>query len=213
MSDPRQVREVASATPGSGGLVVMAGPSGAGKSTLLKRLLAEFPRFVFAVSCTTRAPRPGEEEGREYYFIRPGEFQRRVEAGEFAEWESFFENRYGTLRSEIERLRRAGHHVVFDLDVKGALNLKGQYPEARLVFVRPPSLEILERRLRDRRSESEEQIQIRLARSREELALAPRFDHQVVNDELETSYHDLLRCLEDLLQPADHQEERNAQPA
>jgi guanylate kinase len=197
----------------TGGLVVMAGPSGVGKSTLLKRLLAAYPRFVFAVSCTTRGPRPGELDGREYYFIRPEDFQRRVDADEFAEWEAFFGNRYGTLKSEIERLRQAGHHVMFDLDVKGALNLKGQYPEALLVFVAPPSLEALERRLRNRCSESEEQIQIRLARSREELALAPRFDCTVVNDQLETSYDDLLRCLEAYLQPAESPEDRHAQPA
>ncbi len=197
----------------TGGLVVMAGPSGAGKSTLLKRLLAGHGRFAFAVSCTTRPPRAGEQEGREYYFIGPEEFEQRVQAGEFAEWEAFFAHRYGTLKAEIERLRQAGRHVVFDLDVKGALNLKGQYPEARLVFVAPPSQEELERRLRARGSESEEQVQIRLARCREELELAARFDCRVVNDRLESSYLELLRCLEAFLQPAEEGEDRRAEPA
>jgi guanylate kinase len=197
----------------NGGLVVVAGPSGSGKSTLLKRLLAEFPRFAFAVSCTTRAPRAGEQEGRDYYFLAGAEFERRVEAGEFAEWEAFFGNRYGTLKAEIERLRQAGRHVVFDLDVKGALNLKALYPEALLVFVEPPSLAVLERRLRGRGSESEEQVALRLSRSREELALAPRFDVRVVNDELETSYHELLRRLGDHLRLAEKAEEPHAQDA
>lgn len=197
----------------NGGLVVVAGPSGCGKSTLLKRLLAEFPRFAFAVSCTTRAPRAGELDGREYYFLSAEEFERRVAGGEFAEWEAFFGNRYGTLKAEIERLRRAGRHVVFDLDVKGALNLKRLYPEARLVFVEPPSLDVLERRLRGRGSESEEQVALRLARSREELALAPRFDARLVNEELETSHHELLRILGDYLQPAETAEDPHAEVA
>lgn len=178
-----------------GRLVVVAGPSGAGKSTLLKRLLAERERYAFAVSCTTRPPRPGEVEGRDYYFLADEDFQRRVEAEEFAEWEQLHARRYGTLKSEIERLRSAGRHVLFDVDVKGALALKRIYPEARLVFIAPPSLEALEARLRGRRSESEEQIRIRLERSRLELELADRFDCRVVNDELERSYLELLACL------------------
>lgn len=197
----------------TGGLVVVSGPSGTGKTTLLKRLMAEFPVFSFAVSCTTRAPRPGEMEGREYYYLTDAEFTRRVEAGEFAEWEALHAHRYGTLRAEIERLRRAGRHVLFDLDVKGGLNLKRQYPEALLVFIAPPSLAALEERLRRRHSETEEQIRIRLARSREELEQAPRFDRMVVNDDLDTSYIALRGCLENFLPAADKLEERHADPA
>jgi len=193
----------------SGRLVVVAGPSGAGKSTLLRRLLAERPRYRFAVSCTTRGPRAGEEHGREYYFLADEEFERRVAADEFAEWERLHARRYGTLKSEIARLRDAGHHVLFDVDVKGALRLKELYPEARLVFIAPPSLAALERRLRARGSESEEQIGIRLERSRLELELADRFDCRVVNDELETSYRDLLACLGE----GRNVEDADAQPA
>ena len=196
-----------------GGLVVVSGPSGTGKSTLLRRLLAETPAFVFAVSCTTRTPRTGEVEGREYYFIGAEEFERRVAAGEFAEWEALHAHRYGTLKAEIERLRRAGRHVLFDLDAKGALSLKRLYPEALLVFIAPPSLEALENRLRHRHSESEEQIRIRLQRSREELELAPLFDRRVVNDDLNASYQALRGCLEDFLPAADNPEELHAQPA
>jgi guanylate kinase len=196
-----------------GGLVVVAGPSGVGKGTLVGRLLAEHPAFAFAVSCTTRAPRPGEAEGREYYFLSEEDFARRVAADEFAEWEALHAHRYGTLKAEIERLRHAGRHVLFDLDVKGALNLKRRYPEALLVFIAPPSLEALEQRLRGRGSESEEQIRIRLERSREELALAPRFDRLVVNDDLDKSYQDLCGCLEALLPAADNLEERHAPSA
>lgn len=179
----------------NGRLVVVAGPSGAGKSTLLRRLLAERPRYAFAVSCTTRAPRAGEVEGRDYYYLEDGEFQRRIDAEEFAEWEQLHARRYGTLKAEIERLRRAGRHVLFDVDVKGALNLKRIFPDALLVFIAPPSIEALEKRLRGRGSESEEQIRIRLERSRLELELAGRFDRRVVNEDLEIGYKDLLAAL------------------
>jgi guanylate kinase len=196
-------------TAPTGRLVVVAGPSGAGKSTLLRRLLAECPRYAFAVSCTTRPPRPGEEQGREYYFLGEEEFERRVRAGEFAEWEALHARRYGTLKSEIETLRAAGRQVLFDVDVHGALRLKALYPEALLVFIAPPSLAVLEERLRARRSESEEQIAIRLERSRLELELAGRFDCRVVNDDLESSYRDLLACLGE----PSKEESVHAQPA
>jgi len=171
-----------------GSLVVVAGPSGAGKSTLLTRLLEERADFSFAVSCTTRAPRPGEVEGREYYFIKLDEFSRRVQADEFVEWEELHANRYGTLKSEIDRLRDIGRHVLLDLDVKGALSVRRSYVEALLVFIAPPSLELLEQRLRERRSDSEEQIRIRMARCAEEMDLADRFEHVVINDDLEECY-------------------------
>lgn len=213
MSQPGMNRKPAGAGRETGGLVVVAGPSGAGKSTLLKRLLKEHPVFAFAVSCTTRPPRPGEVEGRDYYFLDEAEFTRRVERGDFAEWEALHAHRYGTMKEEIERLRQAGRHVLFDVDVKGALTLKHLYPEALLVFIAPPSLAALEERLRLRRSESEEQIRIRLQRSREELALASRFDRLVVNDDLETSYHALRGCLEAFLPAANNLEERHAHHA
>jgi len=197
----------------SGALVVVAGPSGVGKSTLLKRLLREAPRFAFAVSCTTRAPRPGEEHGRDYYFLSEDAFDRHVAQGDFAEWEALHARRYGTLKAEIARLREAGRHVLFDVDVKGALNLKAQYPEALLVFIAPPTFAALEARLRGRSSETEEQILIRLHRVKEELALAPRFDRQVVNDDLETSYHALCGCLEAFLPAAETKEDGLAQTA
>lgn len=196
-----------------GALVVVAGPSGVGKSTLLKRLLREAPRFAFAVSCTMRAPRPGEQDWREYYFLSEEAFDQHVALGDFAEWEALHARRYGTLKAEIQRLRDAGRHVLFDVDVKGALNLKAQYEEALLVFIAPPSFQVLEARLRGRSSETEEQIRIRLDRVKEELALAPRFDRQVVNDELETSYHALRGCLEAFLPAAELKEDSHAQTA
>lgn len=194
-------------------ILVVAGPSGSGKSTLLKKLLADYSHFRFAVSCTTRAPRAGEEHGREYYFIDQLEFDKRVAAGDFAEWEALHANRYGTLISELARIRAEGFHPVLDVDVKGALNIQRRLPDSLLVFIAPPSLEVLEARLRRRKSESEEQIRIRLARSKEELDLAPRFDVQIVNDELEDSYHALQDCLREFLLLDGQQGDAHAQNA
>ncbi len=194
-------------------ILVVAGPSGSGKSTLLKKLLADYAHFRFAVSCTTRPPRAGEEHGREYYFIDQVEFDKRVADGDFAEWEALHANRYGTLISELDRIRAEGCHPVLDVDVKGALNIQRRLPDSLLVFIAPPSLEVLEARLRRRKSESEEQIRIRLARSKEELDLAPRFDVQIVNDELEDSYHALQDCLREFLLLDGQQGDAHAQNA
>ena len=182
-----------------GALIIVTGPSGVGKSTLLNRLLAEYDRFTFAISCTTRIARTGEVDGREYYFVQSDEFESKIEADEFIEWERLHANHYGTLKSEIERLIDSGKHVIHDIDVSGALNVREQYPEAFLIFVMPPSLDDLEKRLRKRNSDSDEQIKIRLSRSQREIDKAPLFDCQIVNDELEESYSSLLCCLEDYL--------------
>jgi guanylate kinase len=184
----------------SGALVIVAGPSGVGKSTLLNRLLDEHSNFVFAVSCTTRSPRRGELHGREYYFIQQDEFNSLVNADEFIEWENLHAQSYGTLKSEIQRLRDSGKDVVLDIDVSGALNVRRIIPEAYLVFVMPPSVEELARRLRCRNTDSEEQIAIRLSRCRQEIDQASLFDCQVVNDELEESYQSLLDCLDDYIE-------------
>ena len=169
----------------SGRLLVFAAPAGGGKSTVIGRLRAAHPDWTFSISATTRNPRPGEVDGREYYFLSREDFLRRVNAGEFLEHEEVHGEMYGTLIAPTrERLER-GETVIFDLDVKGALNLKQHFPEAMSIFLLPPSREVLRQRLVSRHTESPEVIERRLARADMELALAPRFDAQIVNDNLD----------------------------
>ena len=162
-------------------------PSGAGKTTLVRHLLAAYPeRLAFSVSATTRAPRPGEEHGRDYYFLAAEEFRRRADAGEFLEYEEVYDGQYyGTLRSEVDRVWAAGKAVVFDVEVKGATAIKAAYPDrARVVFVAPPSDEVLFARLRGRGTESPDSLRKRIARAAEELNYRDRFDLVLVNDDL-----------------------------
>lgn len=168
-----------------GDLIVVSGPSGSGKTTIARSLLRDLPLLRFSVSATTRPIRAGEREGVDYYFLSREEFQRRIVAGEFVEWEEVYGNLYGTLRSEVEGALTRGHHLLFDIDVKGALSIKERYPGALLIFIRPPSREILEARLRARSTEDEATVLRRLARTDMELELGARFDRQVVNDVLD----------------------------
>jgi len=163
-----------------------------GKGTLIKGLLERVPGIHVAVSATTRPPRPGEVDGRDYYFLSPEEFERRVRAGEFAEHAVYAGNRYGTLRSELDRPARA---VLLEIDVQGARQIHGQRPDALLVFIAPPSLDELERRLRRRGADSEEQIAKRLAAAREELAARDEFAHVIVNDDAERALAELERLV------------------
>ncbi|MCP9235679.1 guanylate kinase [Lewinella sp. JB7] len=171
-------------TPGK--LLIFTAPSGAGKTTLVRHLLQKFGQLAFSVSATTRPPRPGEEDGVDYHFLSLEEFRRRVAEGAFVEYEEVYPGRfYGTLHSEIERIRAAGRTVVFDIEVKGATNIKKHYPEDSLaVFVAPPSREVLFQRLRDRSTEDAESLRVRIARAAEELEYCHRFDRVLVNDEL-----------------------------
>ncbi len=144
-----------------------------------------------SVSATTRKPREGERDGVAYYFLSEDEFTRRVEAGDFLEWDGHFDKRYGTLRSEVDARLEAGHSVILEIDVNGALNVKRVSPDAVLVFIAPPSLEVLEARLRGRGTETEEQIALRLGRVEMEMAKAAQYDEVVVNDDLETAVDEL----------------------
>ena len=144
-----------------------------------------------SVSATTRKPREGERDGVAYYFLSEDEFTRRVEAGDFLEWDGHFDKRYGTLRSEVDARLEAGHSVILEIDVNGALNVKRVSPDAVLVFIAPPSLEVLEARLRGRGTETEEQIALRLGRVEMEMAKATQYDEVVVNDDLETAVDEL----------------------
>jgi guanylate kinase len=184
----------------AGELIVVSGPSGSGKTTIARTLLHDIPSLRFSVSATTRPIRVGECEGMDYYYLTREEFQRRVAAGEFVEWEEVYGNLYGTLRAEVDGALARGQHLLFDVDVKGALSIKERYPAALLVFIRPPSRETLEARLRARSTEDEATIQRRLARTDMELELGEQFDHRVVNDVLDRAIAETKEIVEHYIQ-------------
>jgi guanylate kinase len=169
-----------------GKLVIFSAPSGAGKTTIVKHLLQQDLNLEFSVSATSREPRPGENNGKDYYFLSTEEFRKKINNGEFLEWEEVYKGIfYGTLKSEVERIRNAGKHVIFDVDVVGGLNIKKFYGnEALAVFVQPPSVEELKNRLQNRSTESEEKIKMRIAKAEQELAYASQFDIIIINDNL-----------------------------
>ncbi len=170
-------------------LIILTAPSGAGKTTITKHLLSTFDTLAFSVSATTRKRRPHEVDGKDYYFITTAHFKELIEKQAFVEWEEVYENQlYGTLKSEVERLWSLGKDIVFDIEVKGAMNIKKQYPDKSFaIFVKPPSPETLYERLRNRRTESEDSLQKRIARAAEELTYENKFDAVLVNDNLEVA--------------------------
>ena len=182
----------------TGNLIVLSGPSGVGKSTLVGEVRKALPYLEFSISCTTRKPRPGEQNGREYYFLTQEEFEARSQAGGFIEEARVFSNRYGTLKSEVaERIRR-GADVLLDIDVQGAAQIREvakRAPEiaaaAVFVLIAPPSLELLETRLRNRATDSEEQLALRIAAAERELAQFRLYDYIVTNDDLATAANEL----------------------
>jgi guanylate kinase len=178
-----------------GRLIVISGPSGAGKGTLIARLLERSDRFVVATSATTRRRRAGEEHGREYFFLDDADFQDRVDRNEFLEHVSYAGGRYGTLREEVDRLLDSGHDVILELEVDGAFNVRRRRPDAKLVFIDPPSFEDLEHRLRERATDSAGEIETRLAIAREQLETKDMFDVVVVNDDRERAAAELLATL------------------
>ena len=177
--------------------IVMSAPSGGGKTTIARRLLERRADVGYSVSCTTRAPRPGEVDGQDYHFLSPAEFEARVAAGEFAEWAEVHGNRYGTLKREIGAVLASGRHVMLDIDVQGARQLTAAFPDAVTIFIVPPSVEVLVARLLGRKSESEEALALRLRNARSELLEAERYQHVVVNDELEHAVQLVGRILDE----------------
>ena len=172
-----------------GKLLIFSAPSGAGKTTIVKHLLQKNFDLNFSVSATSREPRTGETHGKDYFFLSEKEFRKKIENDEFLEWEEDYKGIfYGTLKSEVERLRNSGKNVIFDVDVVGGLNIKKHYgDEALAVFVQPPSVEELKKRLRNRSTESEEKINMRIAKAEKELRYARRFDLIIINDNLDSA--------------------------
>ena len=185
-----------------GKLVIFSAPSGSGKTTIVRELLKRFPRFEFSISATSRAPRGKEQHGVDYYFLSHEEFRQRVERNEFVEWEEVYQGTcYGTLRSEMERIWANGNVIIFDVDVMGGINLKRLFGEdACSVFIMPPSVEELERRLRGRGTDSEEVILKRIGKAEFELSKSVEFDHTVINDRLEEAVEQTASIIEKFLE-------------
>ena len=187
-------RSKTSSSSSHGQLIVLSGPSGAGKGTLVRELLKR-RKADLSVSCTTRAPRPNEVDGVSYFFVTPDEFARRERLGDFLESAEVFGNHYGTPRQEVVEKLRQGKDVILEIDVQGAMQVKSRFPDARLVFVEPPSMEELSARLHGRGTETDDQIELRLANAQDELSHAADYDFTVVNDNLE----DALGAIENYL--------------
>ena len=174
-------------------LYVVTGPSGAGKTTLIKRLLDEEGNLDFSVSFTTRQKRPGEKEGVDYRFVSPGDFEERIDSGDFLEYADVHGKLYGTSKSYVERALE-NSNLLLDIDVQGAMNVKREFPDSTVVFIAPPTYEDLEKRLRARGTETPEDLEKRLSDSRKELKLIDRFDYLILNQEAEEAYN-MLKCV------------------
>jgi guanylate kinase len=184
-----------------GKLIIFSAPSGAGKSTIVQHLMKQDLGLEFSVSATSREPREGEADGREYHFISPDEFRRKIKENAFIEWEEVYpEQYYGTLYSEVESILEQGRHAIFDIDVAGGMNLKKIYGErACAIFIQPPSMEVLEERLRSRGTDSETSLQKRVEKAIFELEFASRFDHIIINDSLELALSEAEQIVREFL--------------
>ena len=187
----------------NGKCIIFSAPSGSGKSTIVQWLMAEHPelKLAFSISATSRPPRGTEQHGVEYFFLSPEEFRSRIAAGEFLEYEEVYQDRfYGTLKEQVDNQLKAGQNVVFDVDVKGGCNIKEHYGSKALsVFIQPPSVEELRRRLIGRATDSMEQIEQRVAKAEYEMSFAPQFDRIVINDNLEEAKQQTLDILREFL--------------
>ncbi|GHB45781.1 guanylate kinase [Mongoliitalea lutea] len=187
---------------GSGKAIIFSAPSGSGKTTIVRHLLTKFPNIGFSISASTRDRRGRtEQHGKDYYFLSPEEFKQKIDEDAFIEWEEVYEgNFYGTLKEEIQRLWDSGKHVIFDVDVKGGLNLKKYFGDKALaIFVKVPSMEVLTDRLKDRGTESEESLSRRLFKAKFEMTFEDKFDVVIVNDYREKSFQEAEKLVGDFL--------------
>ncbi|WP_375510005.1 guanylate kinase [uncultured Nostoc sp.] len=178
-----------------GRLIVLTGPSGVGKGTLMRSLLNRHPELYYSVSVTTRSPRPGEIDGKDYYFISRSKFEQLLAEGEFLEWAEFAGNYYGTPREAVLNQIHFGKLVVLEIELEGARQIRASFPSAFSIFILPPSFDELEKRIRSRAQDSEEAIAHRLLRAQEEIQAADEFDIQIVNDDFETALNDIEAVL------------------
>ena len=178
-----------------GRLIVLTGPSGVGKGTLMRSLLKRHPELYYSVSVTTRSPRPGEIDGKDYYFISRSKFEQLLAESEFLEWAEFAGNYYGTPREAVFNQIHFGKLVVLEIELEGARQIRASFPSAFSIFILPPSFDELEKRIRDRAQDSEEAIARRLLRAQEEIQAADEFDTQIINDDFETALNDIETVL------------------
>ena len=185
-----------------GKIIIFSAPSGSGKSTIIGRLMSHKElNMAFSISCTSRPPRGTERDGVEYFFVSPDEFRRRIEADEFLEYEEVYKDRYyGTLKSQVENQLAKGENVVLDVDVKGGCNIKRFYGDRALsLFIQPPSFDELRRRLEGRGTDAPEVIEDRLVRASFELTFADKFDHVIINDDLDRAVNEALKAVEEFI--------------
>ncbi|MEP0263279.1 guanylate kinase [Dokdonia sp.] len=186
----------------SGKLIVFSAPSGSGKTTIVRHLLKqEELNLKFSISATNREPRGEEKHSKDYYFMSFKEFKQHIKDEDFLEWEEVYRDSfYGTLKEEVHRIWSLGKHVIFDIDVSGGLRIKRKFPERTIaIFVKPPSIDELKRRLKDRSTESEDKINMRIAKASAELATAPQFDHIILNDHLENALEEAEDVVADFI--------------
>jgi guanylate kinase len=189
-----------------GKIVIFSAPSGSGKTTLVKWLLKQNLNLHFSISATSRSPRSTETNGKDYYFLSAADFRKKIAENAFLEWEEVYTNKfYGTLKSEVSRILSEQKNVLFDVDVKGGINIKKHYgTQALSVFIQPPSLEILHQRLAARGTDSPEIIRERIDKAASELTFAPQFDTQIINDDLETAKQECLKKVRTFLEKQNH---------
>lgn len=184
-----------------GKCIIISAPSGSGKTTIVKEVLKAIPELQFSISATSRSPRANERDGVDYYYLSAEAFRQKIEAGDFLEWEEVYPGQfYGSLKSELTRIWNQGHHVIFDLDVEGGAKLNKYFGDRALaIFIQAPSIEALEERLRNRHTESEESLQMRVGKARYELEFRPLFDRTIVNDRLDLACQETVQVVSDFL--------------
>jgi guanylate kinase len=182
-------------------IVIITAPSGSGKTTIVKRLLESYPKLAFSISACTRNPRPGEQHGKDYYFLQEQDFLQKIKDDAFIEWEMVYTGKYyGTLKTELQRIWDEGNYPLVDIDVQGALNIKQKYPSNSIsLFIKAPSMEELKRRLINRGTENEQTLKERLNKASEELTFAPQFDKIVVNEKLEVAVEEIKNIIESFI--------------